>query len=185
MKSNRTSPRQREPDRERFDAIFRDRFDEIRGHARRVDVDPDDLASETFAALWRQLASVRPGSERAWLYAAARRIAANQRRTAHRRDALEQEFADSVATSAEVPGLDDPSLTRALEALGQADRELLLLAVWGELSNAELSLVAGVSRGAVAVRLHRARTRFRSAYRALEGCVLPTTVRAEGGIDVY
>ena len=66
-----------------------------------------------------------------WLYGVARRVVANQERSARRR-----------------------------LRLGQADREVLRLAAWEELQPAEIAAVLGCSANAAAVRLHRARQRL-------------------------
>ena len=49
------------------------------------------------------------------------------------------------------------------ERLSAADRELLRLVAWEELSHAEIAATLGVSVNAVAIRLHRARARFEQA----------------------
>lgn len=157
----------RKPDRglERYDAFFAAHYDELRRYAYRLGADdPDDVVSESMAALWRSLSDVRGGAERAWCFSAVRRITANQRRAAGRREALHDRIgAEPVHHVA--PVSDDPVLTAALLELSVVDREILLLSAWSELGCAEIATVIGASRGAVAVRLHRARSRFRTAFR--------------------
>jgi RNA polymerase sigma-70 factor (ECF subfamily) len=59
------------------------------------------------------------------------------------------------------PLLDDDSSTlAALRALSDADRELLTLLAWHDLTQDEAAQALGCSRGALKVRLHRARRRF-------------------------
>lgn len=151
---------------ERFDRTFRDRYEQVRRFAARCGAgDPDDVASEAFSALWRRLDDVEPGAERAWLFAAARRAAANERRGARRRSALADRVGASEDALAEpARTIADPAVAEALARLSPGDRELLALATWGELEAGELATVLGTSRPAVAVRLHRARRRFRAAY---------------------
>jgi len=48
----------------------------------------------------------------------------------------------------------------ALDRLRDADREILRLAAWEELSHREIAQVVGCSDASVAVRLHRARNRL-------------------------
>ncbi|MEZ5100925.1 MAG: sigma factor-like helix-turn-helix DNA-binding protein [Thermoleophilia bacterium] len=67
--------------------------------------------------------------------------------------------------------------------LSASDRELLLLSVWDGLEPAQVAAALGASRATVAVRLHRARGRFRAAYERHEHVVLVPATSAEGGID--
>lgn len=185
MTANQPTPSPSDPRLARFDAVFRDRYEEVRRFALRGGAaDPDDVASDAFAALWRHLDDVREGAERAWLHAAVRRLAANARRAAGRRDALVDELGSEAGRAAAVSApATDPRVERALAALSPADRELLLLSVWDGLEPAEVAAALGASRATVAVRLHRARARFRAAYERLEHPALLPVTSAEGGID--
>jgi RNA polymerase sigma-70 factor, ECF subfamily len=49
----------------------------------------------------------------------------------------------------------------ALAALSEAEREVLMLAAWEELSSSEAARVLGCSATAYRIRLHRARKRLR------------------------
>lgn len=154
---------------ERFDAAFRKHYETIRRHAGRVgSTDPDDVASECFSALWRRLDEVRPGFERAWLVASARKLTANQRRAGRRREALFEEAVANERLSAptwqDEGGATDPLVEAVLSTLSPADRELLLLEAWDDLDQAEIAQVLGISRSTASVRLHRARWRFRREY---------------------
>ena len=57
----------------------------------------------------------------------------------------------------------DMAMVLALGSLSATDQELLLLVAWERLSNEQLAEMLGLSRGTVAVRLHRARRRLRRA----------------------
>lgn len=166
----------------RFDRVFRERYEAVRRHAVRCgSSDPDDIAAEAFAALWRRLDDVTDGSERAWLLGAARRLVANQRRGSARRDALADAVAAHARSVPTEPPAGDPTVAVALAALRPIDRDVLLLQVWDELEPAEIATVLGISRSAAAVRLHRARKRFREAHTA--AAASPTTPSTVGGID--
>ena len=79
-------------ERDRFDRLFEAHFRDVLAYAvRRVDEPADgaDVAAETFLVAWRRLGDVPAGEEaRLWLFGAARRVLANQRRGVRRRDAL-------------------------------------------------------------------------------------------------
>jgi RNA polymerase sigma-70 factor (ECF subfamily) len=60
----------------------------------------------------------------------------------------------------------------ALDRLSVREREALQLVLWEELSHAEAAQVLGCSANAVAIRVHRAKTRLR---RELSATELPAT----------
>jgi RNA polymerase sigma-70 factor (ECF subfamily) len=118
---------------------------------RRVD-DPEDAAdavAETFLVAWRRLDDVPRGDgARPWLLGVARRVLANQRRGARRHTGLADRLGRELAT--QIPVVEDASETdllvrRALEALTDDDREILLLAGWEGLSPAEIAAAVGLS----------------------------------------
>jgi len=168
--------------RSRFERVFRARYDDVRRHAVRCgSPDPDDVAAEVFTALWRRLDDVHDGHERPWLLAAGRKVVANQRRSAGRRDALVERIVAEPDADVGDAEPDDPRVAAALATLRDRDREVLLLAVWEELSTGEIARVLGISSGSAAVRLHRAKRRFRDAYLAHR----PTPTPAVGGSGVH
>lgn len=130
---------------------------------RRIGPDPaDDVVAETFAVAWRKRDEL-PEEPLLWLYAVARGVIANQRRSAQRRMRLLDRL------SAERPQLDADlatasgarlSLAAAFDALAESDRELLMLVAWEGLGPREGARVLGCSAAAFRVRLHRARRRL-------------------------
>jgi RNA polymerase sigma factor (sigma-70 family) len=151
-----------------FDALFREHVGGVASYCRwrsRSGGDVDDAVAEVFLVAWRRLEDVPRGeAARAWLYATARRVIANQARSAARRTSLQEKL---HAQPELAPLTDDPLAGRlrdALAALDPPDREILLLAEWEGLTPAEIAKV--MRRPAVTVRgrLHRARRRFRAAF---------------------
>jgi RNA polymerase sigma-70 factor (ECF subfamily) len=122
----------------------------------------DDAVAEVFAVAWRRLDQVPP-QPLPWLLAVARRVCANARRSQSRarrlRDRLRREPPRDPGPVAGV----DPDLARALRTLSDADRELLCLLAWEQLTLGEAALVMGISAGAAKVRMHRARRRLAAA----------------------
>jgi RNA polymerase sigma-70 factor, ECF subfamily len=119
----------------------------------------DDVVSEVFAVAWRRIDAVPDGAELPWLLGCARRLVLHVHRRA-RRDAALVGKLKALATGAAVPATSDPVLAEALASLGERDREALLLIAWEGLSVSEAAVALGCSRGALAVRLHRARRRL-------------------------
>ena len=152
-----------------FDRLWRDHAAAVLRYAHRR-VPPsevDDVVAETFVVAWRRLAEV-PEHPLPWLLGVARGVSANVARSSRRREALERQVV-SRRTLGVVPDIADGVADRqpdavhlaALERLSTGDRELLTLLAWDDLSHDEAAQVMGCSRGALRVRLHRARRRFR------------------------
>ena len=159
-------------DREtRLTGLFRRHADDLFGYAawRVGRDDAADVVGEVFLVAWRSLDRVRVGEERAWLFGVARRVLLASRRRGAVSTALGERLAAEPSDHALAAPADDGSVLRdqvrrTLNGLSEADRELLITATWFDLSPAEAAAVLGVSRPTYAVRLHRARQRFRSAY---------------------
>jgi RNA polymerase sigma factor (sigma-70 family) len=164
---------------ERFEELFRQHYAAVRAYAlRRIPRDlAQDVVSETFLVAWRRLDDV-PADALPWLYGVARRVLANQRRSANRSTALERRVA---ATATAVAGSVDPAegvgegeiLRAALARLSERDRDALILVAWDGLSGARAAQAAGCTRAAFAVRLHRARARLARELDALEAPAVP------------
>lgn len=127
----------------------------------------DDVVCETFLVAWRRLDDVPAGRERAWLYGTARFVIGNEARAARRREALTERLASLVSVHAAGEGgdvaqdvVERETVYRALMALSEADREVLRLSEWEQLSGPEAAQVLGCSAATYRLRLHRARRRF-------------------------
>jgi len=131
----------------------------------------EDLTAETFTAAFRHRARFDPGrgSARPWLFGIAANLIGKHRRTEVRglravvRLGIDpvaeswQESADArvVASSA------GPALASALTKLSVADRHVLLLVAWADLTYAEVAEALDIPVGTVRSRLNRARERVR------------------------
>jgi len=145
----------------RLEGLFAEHAQAVRAYAlRRIDPSTaDDIVSEVFVVAFRRLEEV-PDEPLPWLLATARRVLANHRRAASRREVL---TAQLIALHArvwrdEITG--EPELLEALARLGERDREVLLLIAWEDLDPASAAAALGCSRATFAVRLHRARRRL-------------------------
>ena len=153
----------------RFGQLYREQGRAILGYAlRRVD-DPEDAAdvvAETFLVAWRRLDEVPvDGRARLWLFGVARLVIANLRRTERRRTRLGERLSETLRTelaTRPAPAGEAAAALRAMNELGDDDRELLLLISWEELSPGEAARVLGISSLAARSRLHRARRRLRA-----------------------
>jgi RNA polymerase sigma-70 factor (ECF subfamily) len=139
--------------------------------------DAGDVAQESLIAMARSLPDFRgESSVSSWLYTIARRFCIKKRRRG--------KFAPAREESLDAPGIDaaqrlaDPApspeqtatnqelhraLTRAIDGLEPAQREVLVLRDVEGLSAPEVAKVLGLSVDAVKSRLHRARVALRMA----------------------
>ena len=134
--------------------------------------DAQDAVAEVFLTAWRRLDELPEGdAARVWLYATARRVLANQRRSSRRRVALhERLILEAASAPQESPRDREEALVHeALRRLGPRDREVLLLAEWEGLSPAQIATVLGSPAVTARGRLHRARRRFRAVFEELRG----------------
>jgi RNA polymerase sigma factor (sigma-70 family) len=161
--------------RQRFDALFATHSADIVsycGWRSRSAADAQDAVAEVFLTAWRRLDELPEGDAACvWLYATARRVIANQRRSTRRRVALQERLVQQAVPAVHEPAAPDPEATlvhEALRRLGPRDREVLLLAEWEDLSPAQIASVLGCLTVTARGRLHRARQRFRVLFEQLE-----------------
>ncbi len=139
----------------------------------------EEVAQETFVRALRQETIV---NERAWVFA----VAHNLVRDGARRDARNRRHLELLAAETREAEQVDPQeareqaieqtleraqvaamARRALEALGERDRQALLLKEEG-LDYGEIASVLGIEKGSVGTTLSRARRRLAETYEALE-----------------
>jgi RNA polymerase sigma-70 factor (ECF subfamily) len=163
----------------RFDEVFEAYCPDIVAYCRwraASHTDAEDAVSEVFLTAWRRLADVPPGPDaRLWLYATARRVLANQRRSYRRRAALVERLTSEPVVGPDPAADQDQALVHAaLARLSERDREVLLLAEWEGLSAEQIASVLGCLAVTARGRLHRSRRRFRAVFEELStsACVL-------------
>lgn len=134
-----------------------------------------DITSEVFRVAW--IHHCDGGHlELPWLYIVLRNIVGHEYRSRARRAEFPADLID--LTGAASPELfdarsDDAVVVReALERLDEADREVLRLAYWEDLTGPEIAPILGCSASSVRKRLERARARLRA--------VLEPADRADG-----
>lgn len=177
----------------RFDACFRAHYAEVLAYVlRRVGERPraEDVAAETFAVAWRRLDAL-PAEPLPWLLGIARRLILNDARSMRRRSRLRARLAGARRPGSGVDPADSVSersaILAALGRLSEREREVLRLAAWEGLDAPRAAATLGCSRGAYAVRLHRARRRLARELAASGqfdddgGAPVPAKVRGEAG----
>lgn len=132
----------------------------------------DDAAQQVFWTASQKLATIAVGSERSFLFATARGIASNARRSQHR----SRELLDDDAVASHVDRAPDPEqvaasrearrlLDRILDGLSEDLRTVFLLYELEGQTMAEIASLLDMPLGTVASRLRRAREEFQNAAR--------------------
>lgn len=153
----------------RFARLFAETHGDLLAYALRRARSPEDAAdvlAETFLVAWRRLDSLPPSPEsRLWLFGVARNVlrrgASRERANSAIVERLARELCDAVAAAQPAEREPSPELWSALQALPEAQREVLLLTAWEELTPREIAAVTGAPVNLVRVRLHRARARLK------------------------
>lgn len=126
----------------------------------------DDLVSDTFVVAWRRFGDI-PDPPLPWLLGVARNMVRQHLRTQVRQGSLESDLRSWAETGASIYPDETAAarvdMVRALARLPRADREVLILTAWHELTPHETAVVIGVTPAAIRVRLHRARRRLAAA----------------------
>jgi RNA polymerase sigma-70 factor (ECF subfamily) len=165
--------------RHRFDDLFASYGADVVAYCRwraGSPSDAQDAVADVFLTAWRRLDDV-PDDDgaRLWLYATARRVLANQRRSERRRAALSERIeVESAARLGSPTDAEGALVHEALARLSTADREVLLLAEWEGRSPAEIGFLLGCRAVTARGRLHRARRRFRAAFEEVRGGSSPS-----------
>jgi RNA polymerase sigma-70 factor (ECF subfamily) len=150
---------------ERFRALFDAHNAAIRAFCvRRLPVDDaNEAASDVFLVAWRRVEDVPAGDEALlWLYGVARNVVRNHQRSSRRRVRLAVRTNAVAAVPDDGPevqvirGDEHDQVAAAMSRLPDADRELLQLKIWEELTNDQVAAVLGLTKRAVENRYTRA-----------------------------
>lgn len=130
----------------------------------------EDAVQEGFVKAFYALGRFRPDAPfRPWVLRIVANEARNLRRSAGRRSSLELAMASEPEELAPSPEQEAVSrerreaLLRAMDGLTEAEREVIALRYFLDLSEAEMGEVMAVARGTVKSRLSRALRRLRNA----------------------
>ena len=156
-----------------FGLIFDRHYDAIHRYlARRVGWDlAEDLTASVFLAAFQSRTRFRPNGQdaRPWLYGIATNILRRHTRTEVRRLRAYGRVADPGAVQIDRDAIANRLdaqraagvISDALAQLPEAERSVLLLVAWADLSYEEVAVALDVPIGTVRSRLHRARARLR------------------------
>lgn len=155
-------------DQAAFEMLYSKYYDKVLAIARGVLMDYDEAADavqEIFTLVYRHLNRFdRRSRFSTWLFrVAVNRSIQEARRNKHK--SRNVELTEALAAEAPDETNDiDPQVQAAMTALAPADRALLVLFYWEELSLQEIADSIGCNVNAAKTRLYRARERFRTQY---------------------
>ncbi|MBT8164130.1 MAG: sigma-70 family RNA polymerase sigma factor [Acidimicrobiia bacterium] len=172
-----------------FRRIFDDHFVEVQRYcARRLgQEEANDAVSEVFLVAWRRLGEVPRGDAALpWLIGVARNAVRNAGRSRRRagRLAVRAQLADDQVTPGPevqvVQKAEYREVADALESLSDADREVIRLRTWEELTAPQIASVLGISLSAAEKRMARSMARLERAIERRRTSTRPRAIRKGG-----
>jgi len=185
MKANGRSVGWPGSDEQRFERLYEQHFNRVASYlvARTNRDSAAEALARTFEIAWRRLPDV-PAEPLGWLLGVARRVLAEQRRAQSRQDALITRIAQTATEVSHDHAEAFAARELVIAAIGDLtpfQQEALLLVAWDGLGEREAAAVLGCSRGALALRLHRARKQLGGALeRAVPKSNLPGDASSDG-----
>ena len=154
--------------RHRFERIYETHYDAVLRYCLRRTAREDalDAAADTFSVAWRRRSDMPLDDPLPWLYGVARRVLANQHRSARRRQgaaAYLRVAGDDPPEGPELQVIRDEEAALVVAALGRlqpADREIIQLAGWEQLGRSAIATAMQCTPNAVTKRLNRALDRL-------------------------
>jgi RNA polymerase sigma-70 factor (ECF subfamily) len=127
--------------------------------------DAEEVVSDVFLAAWNRAADIRPGYAKAWLGAVARNMAKNKLRQIGQDLPLEEDILEipdeftpvTLTEQAE----ERKAVRRAVEDLGEPDREIFLRYYYYAQTVAEIGLCMNLNVSTVKTKLRRGRQRLK------------------------
>lgn len=155
-------------ERSAFEVLYSRYYEKVFALARGIVLDSEeaqDVVQEIFTLAYRNLHKFdRRSKFGTWLFRIAVNRSIQQTRKMKRAPKLTELNESLVAPEDERSTQSDPQIYQALSVLQPADRALLTMFYWEELSLQEIADSLGCNVNAAKTRLYRARERFREAY---------------------
>jgi RNA polymerase sigma-70 factor (ECF subfamily) len=161
-------------DEDAFQTLFHRYHDKVFAIAKGVLLDAEEAADavqEVFTLVYRNIGKFDKRSRfSTWLFrVAVNRSIQQARKGKHRRKDVPLDAAGEASVEPEVTEPTDPEVEAAMSRLHPADRALLTLFYWEELTLHDIGASIGCSPNAAKTRLFRARERFRTEYEKVAG----------------
>jgi RNA polymerase sigma-70 factor, ECF subfamily len=156
-----------------FEALYAKYYEKVFAIARGVLMDADEAADavqEIFTLVYRHLGRFdRRSRFGTWLFRIAVNRSIQEARKGKYRSRNVELSEDVAVTDPVEPDVVEPRIQAAMSQMSPADRALLVLFYWDELSLQEIAESVGCNVNAAKTRLYRARERFRELYEGENG----------------
>lgn len=157
-------------DESAFDTLYRRYHDKVFTIARGVLLSTEDAADavqEIFTLVYRNLHRFdRRSRFSTWIFrVAVNRSIQEARKTRRHRHS---ELLEAVSIADDTPETGDPRVAVALSQMSPADRAVLVLFYWEDMTLIEIGEALECAPNAAKTRLYRARERFRALFEAVE-----------------
>jgi len=127
--------------------------------------DAEEVVSDVFLAAWEQAAEIRPGCAKAWLGAVARNKAKNKLRGMGQTLPLEEDVLDipdeCTPVSAAEAEEERDLIRRAVDSLGEPDREIFLRHYYYAQTVSEIGACMRLNESTIKTKLRRGRMRLK------------------------
>lgn len=151
-----------------FESLYRKHYARVYRIAKGILVSTDDAldaVQEVFTQIYRKLPMFDERSTFAtWLSHVAVNRCIQEARKKFKLRQREYELQQAVEIPDKAPKMEDPQVMASLGQLKPEDRAVLTLFYWEQDSVEEIATKMAMSPGAVKIRLHRARERFKEVY---------------------
>lgn len=150
----------------------------------------EDAVQDAFVSVWRSRSTYRPadGTVAAWVLSVVRYRAIDvaRRHAMEVRRRADEELLDSVPAGVDVAGRAEAhaeagSLRQLLGQLPDAQREVIVMAFFGELTHTEIATQLGLPAGTVKGRMRLGLQKLRRSLESVGGCAPRSTSRFRGG----
>ncbi len=135
----------------------------------------EEVAQDAFLIAWQKLPTLaEPPALPAWICGIARNLARNAARRPKETAMVTEPISIETPLAAVLDHEADDIAARALAALAETDREVVVLYYRGDGSVADVAAALGITEPAARQRLHRGRERLKSAAAAVEATLRST-----------
>ena len=128
--------------------------------------DAEEVVSDVFLAAWNQAADIKPGYAKAWLGAVARNKARSRLRKTGQELPLEEDLLELPDENTPVTAAEQAEerklVRKAVDQLGEPDREIFLRHYYYAQTVQEISRETGLNESTVKTKLRRGRMRLKT-----------------------
>lgn len=151
-----------------FELLYKKHYQRVYRIAKGVLLSPDDALDATQEIFTLAYKNIKKFDERSkfstWLCKIALNRSIQEARRLQKYKKREAQLIEATDIPDAGPQMNDPHVINTLAQMKPQDRAVLVLHYWQQMTAEEIAQVMESTEGAVKVRLHRARDRFKNLY---------------------